>query len=246
MNQNTPEGALRFDPTGNYGWRDPSTGHTYNIPTFTSTQTLSPQGQALQAQNDATKLNLATMGNQQSQRVGNLLGTPFNPTAGGPAGGAAWKLTQAGSPQTSYGLGGEIQRGFGDAGDITRSYGAGDFSQDRQNVENALMARMNPQLARERGSIEQRLADQGIRYGSQAYASAMDDYNRQANDARFAAVGQAGQEQQRMMDMAAQRAGFQNAAQQQGKPLRQPTQAQAAVQRQCRGSAGIRAAAVGF
>ncbi len=77
------------------------------------------------------------------------------------------------------------------------------------------MERMNPQLARERGGIEQRLADQGIRYGSQAYASAMDDYNRQANDARFAAVGQAGQEQQRMMDMAAQRAGFENSAQQQ-------------------------------
>ena len=28
------------------------------------------------------------------------------------------------------------------------------------------MARMNPQLARERGNIETRLADQGIRYGS--------------------------------------------------------------------------------
>ena len=41
----------------------------------------------------------------------------------------------------------------------------------------------------------------------------MDDYNRQANDARFGAIGQAGSEQQRMMDMAAQRAGFQNAAQ---------------------------------
>ena len=72
------------------------------------------------------------------------------------------------------------------------------------------MARMNPQLARERSNVEQRLADQGIRYGSQAYASAMDDYNRQATDARFAAVGQAGSEQQRMMEMAAQRAGFQN------------------------------------
>ena len=77
------------------------------------------------------------------------------------------------------------------------------------------MERINPQLARERGNIEQRLADQGIRYGSQAYASAMDDYNRQATDTRFGAIGQAGQEQQRMMDMAAQRAGFQNAAQQQ-------------------------------
>jgi hypothetical protein len=77
------------------------------------------------------------------------------------------------------------------------------------------MQRMNPQLQRERAGVEQRLADQGIRYGSQAYTSAMDDYNRQANDARFAAVGQAGTEQQRMSDMAAKAAGFENAAQQQ-------------------------------
>src|SRR5678810_39890 len=77
------------------------------------------------------------------------------------------------------------------------------------------MSRMNPQLARERTNIEQRLADQGIRYGSQAYASAMDDYNRQSNDARLAVTAAGGAEQQRMNDMAAQRAGFQNAAQQQ-------------------------------
>jgi hypothetical protein len=63
------------------------------------------------------------------------------------------------------------------------------------------MARMNPQLQRERANIEQRLADQGIRYGSQAYASAMDDYNRQATDTRFGAISQAGQEQQRMVGM---------------------------------------------
>jgi len=216
VNQNTPEGSLRYDVTGNYGWTDPSTGHTYNIPTFTSTQSLSPQQQLLKGQNDATKLNMATMGNQQSQRVSNLLSTPFNPTGGGaPQGGQVGWLMDDPDAQTSYDPGGQIQRTFGDAGDITRSYGAGDFSQDRQNVEDSLMARMNPQLARERSSVEQRLADQGIRYGSQAYSSAMDDYNRQANDARFAAVGQAGSEQQRMMDMAAQRAGFQNSAQQQ-------------------------------
>ena len=75
------------------------------------------------------------------------------------------------------------------------------------------MARMNPQLARERGNIEQRLADQGIRYGSQAYSSAMDDYNRQATDARFAAIGQAGDEQQRLNEMAQAQAAFQNQAQ---------------------------------
>ena len=146
------------------------------------------------------------MGLSQSNRASNLLSTPFNPNAGAPAAGDASGIT--GVPQAST--------SFDPGWDITKSYGAGDFSQDRQKVEDALMSRINPQLSRERGNIEQRLADQGIRYGSQAYQSAMDDYNRQATDTRFGAISEAGQEQQRMMDMAAQRAGFENAAQAQG------------------------------
>jgi hypothetical protein len=214
-NQVTPEGSLSYDVTGNYDWTDPSTGQTYSIPRFTATQRLSIEQDRLKTQNDQTQYNLAAMGNQQSQRVGNILNTPFDPNGGAPTGGDAQNILDVGQARTSFDPGGQVQTGFGDAGDITRSYGAGDFSQDRQNVEDALMARMNPQLARERSNIEQRLADQGIRYGSQAYTSAMDDYNRQATDTRFGAISQAGQEQQRMMDMAAQRAGFQNSAQQQ-------------------------------
>jgi hypothetical protein len=215
VNQNTPEGSLNYDVTGTYSWTDPSTGSTYNIPRFTSTQSLSQQQQLLKDQNDATKLNMATMGNQQSQRVAGLLSTPFDPNASAPSGGNAQNILNVGQARTSFDPGGQIQTGFGDAGDITRSYGAGDFSQDRQNVEAALYGRLNPQLEKDRAGIEQRLADQGIRYGSQAYTSAMDDYNRQSNDARLAVTAQGGQEQQRMMDMAAQRAGFQNSAQQQ-------------------------------
>jgi hypothetical protein len=216
INQSTPDGSLSYDVTGNYSWADPSTGHTYSIPRFTSTQTLSPQGQALQNTTNATKQSLATMGLNQANRASDLLSTPFNPSTYAPQGGDTSWLSSTGFAQTGYDSGGAIQSTFGDAGDITRDYGPADgFSADRQRVEDALMARMNPQLQRERGNIEQRLADQGIRYGSQAYTSAMDDYNRQANDARFAAVGQGGQEQQRMMDMEAQRAGFKNSAQQQ-------------------------------
>ena len=213
-NQVTPAGNLSYSPSGNHAWTDPSTGQTYNIPTFTATQTLTPQGQAINDQNLAAQYNLAGMANAQSGRIGGLLSHEMD-TSGAPAAGSAAGLQGVGQAATSYDPGGAIQSTFGNAGDITRSYGPGDFSADRQRVEESLMARMNPQLAEERGNIEQRLADQGIRYGSQAYASAMDDYNRQANDARFGAIGQAGSEQQRMMDMAAQRAGFQNAAQQQ-------------------------------
>jgi endosialidase-like protein len=214
-NQITPDGSLNYDVTGNYGWTDPYTGTQIQIPTFTATQKLSPQQQAIQDQTNASKLNLAGMANAQSARLSQWLSKDIDlstaPNAGDPS-----QITGIDKAATTFGDTGTQQSTFGDAGDITRSYGPADnFSADRQRVEDSLMARMNPQLAIEKQGIVQQLADQGIRYGSQAYTSAMDNYNRQANDARFAAIGQAGSEQQRMNDMAAQRAGFENAAQQQ-------------------------------
>ena len=214
VNQVTPQGSLTYNQTGNYQWSDPTTGQVYDIPSFTATQTPSAQQQAIQGQQEAAAYNLAGMANAQSGRVSSLLSTPFDPNSGGPARGDPNSILNAQKAATSFNAGGPIQTQFGDAGAITKTYGPEDnFSADRQRVEDSLMQRMNPQLERERGNIEQRLADQGIRYGSQAYASAMDDYNRQANDARFAAVGQAGSEQQRMNQMAGSLAAFQNAAQ---------------------------------
>jgi hypothetical protein len=214
VNQVTPQGSLTYNQTGNYAWTDPTSGQVYNIPSFTATQTPSAQQQAIQGQQEAAAYNLAGMANAQSGRVSNILSTPFDPNAGGPARGDPNTILNAQRAKTSFDPGGQIQTQFGDAGPITRTYGPEDnFSADRQRVEESLMARMNPQLERERSNIEQRLADQGIRYGSQAYTSAMDDYNRQATDARFAAVGQAGAEQQRMNQMAGSLAAFQNAAQ---------------------------------
>jgi hypothetical protein len=240
VNQNTPQGSLSYDVTGNYSWNDPSTGQTYSIPRFTSTQSLNPTQQNLQNTSDQTKQALGNIGLQQTNKIGGMLGTPFNPglnaqtylqqnpdvlayaqqngldpmafaaqhyqqfgqgegrSGGSPQGGNAQNILNAPQARTSYDAGGEIQRAFGDAGKIQ---GADDFSADRARVEDSLMQRINPQLAKERSNIEQRLADQGIRYGSQAYASAMDDYNRQATDTRFGAIGQAGQEQQRMVGM---------------------------------------------
>ena len=216
VNQVTPQGNLSYDVTSNYSWTDPSTGQTYSIPRFTATQTQTPQAAAIEAQNNAAKETLARTGATQAGKIEGILNTPFNPSASAPAGGNASGIMGVPQAATSYDAGGQIQNTFGDAGDVTRGYGPADnFSADRQRVEDSLMARMNPQLQKERANIEQRLADQGIRYGSQAYTSAMDDYNRQATDTRFGAISQAGGEQQRMMDMAAKEAGFQNAAQQQ-------------------------------
>jgi hypothetical protein len=216
INQNTPNGSLSYNATGNYGWTDPTTGATYNIPTFTATQTLSPQGQAIQGQTQAAQYNLAGMANAQSAKISGLLSQNMD-LSGAPPPGSASSITGLPSAATSFAPGGAIQRGLGPAGDITQSYGPADnYSADRQRVEESLMARMNPQLAIEKQGIEQQLADQGIRYGSQAYSDAMMNYTRQADDARWGAISQAGGEQQRMNQMAAQLAAFQNAAQQQG------------------------------
>jgi len=204
VNQNTPQGSLTYDVTGNYSWQDPSTGQTYNIPRFTSNQTLSPSGQALQNTTDQTKQALANTALSQTNRVGGLLSTPFDPNSGAPAGGSAAGIMGAPKAQLSYDMGGPIQRSLA---------GADDYGADRERVEAALYGRLNPQLQRERGNIEQRLADQGIRYGSQAYSSAMDDYNRQANDARLAVTAQGGEEQQRLFNMGLGAGSFANAAQ---------------------------------
>ena len=79
------------------------------------------------------------------------------------------------------------------------------------------MARMNPQLQqRAAAASSSSWRTRASATARQAYNDAMGDYQQQANDARFGAIAQAGQEQQRMDAMAAQRAAFQNAAQQQG------------------------------
>ena len=204
-NQNSNDGSLRYDVSGNYMWNDPYTGMNVNIPTFTATQTLSPQQQAIQDQSNAAKYNLAGMANQQSDRLQRLLGSEINL---GNAPNAADPSTITGVPKAAT--------SFGDAGNITRSYAPADgFSADRQKVEDSLMARMNPSLQQNKQALQQQLADQGIRYGSQAYSDAMLTNSQQENDARYGAISQAGQEQQRMMDEAAQEAGFENSAQQQ-------------------------------
>src|SRR4249919_2568431 len=73
VNQNTPDGSLRYDVTGNYQWTDPYTGQNISIPTFSATQSLSPQQQAIKDQTDAAKFNMAGLANNASGNLSNLL-----------------------------------------------------------------------------------------------------------------------------------------------------------------------------
>jgi hypothetical protein len=166
-------------------------------------------------QNEQSKLNLAQMANQQSGALKNMLSQPLN-TSGAP---------QAGDPNSlngftidnSYGDPNDRQlRDFDSGGAITRDYGPADgFSADRLRVENAMYERMAPQLERDRQRMEAQLRDQGNLAGGEAYGAQKELFNKQLTDTRLGITAQGGQEQKLLNDMAAQRAGFQNAAQKQ-------------------------------
>jgi Chaperone of endosialidase len=215
-NQQTPLGTLNYDVTSTYNFTDPTTGATYNIPRFTATQALGPIQQQTQDQTEAAKYNLGVLANAQSLRLNQIFGAGFDPTSGAPSAGNPATMAWAADPTTTIGGVADPVFQFGDAGSITRDYGPSDnFLAERGRIERAMFDRLNPQLQREQQRTDQRLADQGIRYGGAAYTGAQDDYNRMVNDARLGIIERGGTEQQRLNEMAAQRAGFQNAAQQQ-------------------------------
>ncbi len=239
VNQVTPDGSLTYSQTGTKQWTDPTNGKIYDLPTYTATQSLSAGQQAIKDQSDKAELNLATLAAGQSAKLNDLLGRPVD-TSSAPAAGDPSKiglpqytgygagptlqtsLPNAGNVQSSIAGAGNIQRdvanagpiktSLGDTGNITNSY---DYNADTSRYENALMERMNPQLAQSRSALETQLANQGLQPGSEAYNRAIDAATRQENDARLGAILNAGQEQSRLAGLARDQASFQNSAQQQ-------------------------------
>lgn len=63
-----------------------------------------------------------------------------------------------------------------------------DFNSTRDSVTNALMQRLQPQIERDRSSLENRLANQGIGLGSKAYDTANHQQEEAVNDARSQAL----------------------------------------------------------
>jgi hypothetical protein len=219
VNQVTPTGSLNYNPTGSYNWTDPSTGSSYTIPTFTATQTLTPQEQAIQGQTEAAKYNLAGMANTQSANISSLLSQPMN-FAGAPSGGNAQNILNVPTAATGFDPGGPIQSninltGAADPNNIQQSYGT-DPTFSTQAVQQSLMAQMQPQLDIQKQQLQQQLADQGIRYGSDAYNNAMIPFNQQENNAWMQSITGATAQRAQQLQMAGAQAAFGNQAQQQG------------------------------
>ncbi len=122
--------------------------------------------------------------------------------------------SKIGKINATFGGGGGVQTEFADAGPITKTYNT-DFSEDRRRVEDAIYSRLNPDLERGREALRTQLVNQGIGVGSEAYDREMARYGQQENDARMQTILAGGQEQSRMVGLEADRAQFENAAQNQ-------------------------------
>src|SRR6185312_6121208 len=80
VNQVGPNCSLTYNQTGTSKFTDPYTGQSYDIPNYTQTTTLSPDQQKLYDLNNQTQQNLGNIGVQQSDKIGSLLNTPFDPS----------------------------------------------------------------------------------------------------------------------------------------------------------------------
>lgn len=204
VNQVTPNGSLTYNQTGVKQWTDPASGKVYDLPQYTATQTLSPEQQRLQGLQTQGATNLAQLGADQSKRLGSILSKPMS-TAGAPGVSAP--------TYRDIGSGPRAER-IGAVPKLATSYN-GDFSADRKRVEDAIIARANPQMEADRRALESRLANQGIQIGTEAYDRAMQNQSQAVNDFRLGAILSGGQEQSRMVGLERDRAIFGNDALQQ-------------------------------
>lgn len=85
----------------------------------------------------------------------------------------------------------------------------------RQRVEDALLGRLNTQSERDRGSLNTRLTNQGIREGSDAWTRAQGDFDKGLSENRTNAILGAGQEQQLQHNMQLSAGNFGNQGNQQ-------------------------------
>jgi hypothetical protein len=76
VNQVTPQGNLTYNQTGTKSVTDGATGQSYDVPTYTATQTLSAPEQSIFDQSEAAKGNLAATANNASGFLKDYLGKP--------------------------------------------------------------------------------------------------------------------------------------------------------------------------
>jgi hypothetical protein len=213
-NEIGPTGSVTYNQIGsqNVGGID--------VPQYERVTQLSPEQQAIYNQQTQFQQGVGSTANTLLGNVNQQLGTPIDanattPRASGVIQGPNLQGINGALPTyQTLGNGPQFDR-MGQGPELDRMAN-NDWSQDRQRVEDALYSRLNPQLDQDRAALENRLANQGIRAGSEAYREAIALNDRQRNDARMQTILAGGQEQSRLAGLDQSRLGFNNNVGQQG------------------------------
>lgn len=195
-----PGVGVTMAPTDGAGghWVEEQVMSNRDIPTWERVTTLSPEQQELYDRQTATQKGLLDLALSQTGRLQQTLGQP---------------LDFSDIPDQTQGVLARILGG--EAGSIRRDLPTNDYSEDRKRVEDALYARLNPQLTQDRAALETQLLNQGFTRGTEAFNTELDSANRQANDARLGVIAAGGQEQSRLRGLDFQSFALENDAQNQ-------------------------------
>ncbi len=137
VNQYGPDGSVTYRTNGGQSFTDPTSGATYWIPQYEQTTSLSPQQQAIKAQNDSASLNLGTIANEQTNFLRDYLNKPVN---------LSNEVTEA-------------------------------------RLMELGRKRLDPIISQRDEDLRTRLANQGIKAGSDAYSRELNTSNQANNDA---------------------------------------------------------------
>ena len=172
-----------YGPLGNQ-----TVSYEGDIPTIR--QSLTPDAQATLGAQQGVERSLAELGQQGVAQAKSILGTPFNPNLPGidtsiaesvsPVNQAAFN---AGSAQRSV-AGPTFQQGIDTSGIAAMPVNAGMTGQQ------AIMSRLQPQLTQNENATRQRLANQGLVTGGEAYNNEMRTMGQNRNDLELQAAAQ--------------------------------------------------------
>jgi len=212
-----------ISPYGNQTVSYDLAGGIDGTPQPTITQTLTPEAQATLTAQQGTQRRLADLGTQAADTASNIMGTPFNYNG----------------PQIQTSLGQQMPVNYGPAmgqygmasGINADQYGNLKTSADMSGVakmpvnagmtgQQAIMNRLQPQLAQQSAATAQQLANQGITPGSEAWNNAMREQQQGQNDllsqAALQGIGLDMSANQQGYGQAMGQAGLYNAAMGQG------------------------------
>lgn len=172
-----------YGPLGNQ-----TVSYEGDIPTIR--QSLTPDAQATLGAQQGVERSLAELGQQGVAQAKTILGTPFNPNLPGIDTSIAESVSpvnqatyNAGSAQRSV-AGPTFQQGIDTSGIAAMPVNAGMTGQQ------AIMSRLQPQLTQNENATRQRLANQGLVTGGEAYENEMRTMGQNRNDLELQAAAQ--------------------------------------------------------